>query len=60
MVTATQILNFATFNRDAFQEIITLTAEKDPLIDLIDEQSSEIKFLKKQLSKLKTRLNTNI
>jgi hypothetical protein len=60
MVTVTQILNFATSNRDAFREIISITKEKDPLIDIIDEQSSEIKFLRDQLSNLRTRLNTNI
>lgn len=60
MVTVTQILNFATSNRDAFREIINLTRESDPLIDIIDEQSSEIQFLKNQLSSLRTRLNTSI
>ncbi len=60
MVTVTQILNFATSNRDAFREIISITKEKDPLVDIIDEQSLEIKFLRNQLSSLRTRLNTNI
>jgi len=60
MVTVTQILNFATSNRDAFQEIITITKEKDPLLDILDEQSSEIKFLRNQISNLRTQLNTNI
>ncbi len=60
MVTVTQILNFATSNRDAFREIINLTRESDPLIDIIDEQSSEIQFLKNQLSSLRTQLNTSI
>ncbi len=60
MVSVTQILNFATTNRDAFQEIINLTQESDPLVDIIDEQSSEIKFLRNQISSLRTRLNTNI
>jgi len=56
----TQIINFANTNRDAFREIINLTREKDPLVDIVDEQSSEIKFLRKQLSSLRTRLNTSI
>ncbi len=61
MVTITQIINFATTNRDAFREIINLTQENDdPLVDIIDEQSSEIKFLRNQLSSLRTRLNTSI
>jgi predicted acetyltransferase len=60
MVTVTQILNFAISNRDAFREIITITREKDPLLDILDEQSSEIKFLRNQISSLRTRLNTNI
>ena len=60
MVTVTQILNFATSNRDAFREIINITKEKDPLVDIIDEQSSEIRFLRDQVSSLRTRLNTNI
>ncbi len=60
MVTMTQIINFANTNRDAFREIINLTREKDPLVDIVDEQSSEIKFLRKQLSSLRTRLNTSI
>ena len=46
MVTVTQILKFATSNKDAFREIISITREKDPLVDIIDEQSSEIKFLR--------------
>ena len=61
MVTITQIINFATTNRDAFREIINLTQENDdPLVDIIDEQNSEIKFLRNQLSSLRTRLNTSI
>ena len=60
MVTVTQILKFATSNKDAFREIISITRKKDPLVDIIDEQSSEIKFLRNQLSTLRTRLNTNI
>ena len=60
MVTVTQILNFATSNRDAFREIISITKEKDPLVDIIDEQSLEIKFLRNQISNLRTQLNTNI
>jgi len=60
MVTVTQIINFANSNRDAFREIINITKEKDPLIDILDEQSSEIKFLRTQLSSLRTRLNTSI
>jgi len=60
MVTVTQIINFANTNKDAFREIINITKEKDPLIDILDEQSSEIKFLRNQLSSLKTQLNTSI
>lgn len=59
MVTVTQILDFATFNRDAFSEVVKIArGNDDVLLELLEEKTQEIITLRKQVALLTNELNS--
>jgi len=59
MVTVTQILDFATLNRDAFSEVVKIArGNDDVLLELLEEKTQEIITLRKQVVLLTNELNS--